>query len=120
VKDSDGKKLRLKGAIYRKGWKPNTAEPEESEEEQREKTRKTIARLEQDLERVLEKRGAYNRKRYPPKWPNIEQQFRLVLPEKQEAVDHDRNGKDAQSVFDPPGAELRRQTGDLRPEAENA
>jgi hypothetical protein len=120
VKDPEsGKKLRFKGSIYREGWTPMTVESEENEEEERGKTRKIIARLEQDLERVLEKRGNYNRKRYPPKWPDIEQQLRLVLPEKQEALNHDRIGKDAQSVFDPVGAELQRPTGDLRPKAEN-
>jgi hypothetical protein len=120
VKDPEsGKKLRFKGAIYREGWTPKTAEPEESEEERWEKTRNIIARLEQDLERVLEKRGTYNRKRYPSKWADVEQQSRLVLPEKQEALNHDRNGKDAQPDLDPTGAEPRRQTGDLRPKAEN-
>jgi hypothetical protein len=119
MEPESGKKLRFKGTIYRENWTPKTATAEESEDVQQEKTRKIIARLEQDLERVLEKRGDCNRKRYPPKWPDIEQQSRLVLPEKKEALDHDRNRKDAQSVFDPPGAELQRQTDPLRPEAEN-
>jgi hypothetical protein len=120
VKDPEnGKRLRFKGAIYRVGWTPKTAEPEESEEERLEKTRKLIARLEQELVRVLEKRSDCNRRRYPSKWLDREQQSRLVLPEKQEALDHDRNGKDAQSVFDPPGAELQRTAGNLRPQAEN-
>jgi hypothetical protein len=120
VKDPEsGKKLRFKGTIYREGWTPRSAEPEENEEEGREKTRKIIARLEQDLVRVWEKRGNYNSKRYPAKWPDIEQQLRLVLPEKQETLNHDGIGKDAQSVFDPVGAELQRPAGDLRPEAEN-
>lgn len=120
VKDSSGKKLRLKGAFYREGWTPKTVEPEESEEEKREKTRKTIAHLEQDLARVLGKLGDYNRKRYPPKWGAIEEQSRLALPEKQEIPHHDRNGKDAESVFDPLGAEHERTAGALRHEAENA
>ncbi|MDR2054593.1 MAG: relaxase/mobilization nuclease domain-containing protein, partial [Desulfovibrio sp.] len=120
VKDPEsGKKLRFKGGIYYEGWTPRTVEPEENEEEQPEKTRAIIARLEQDLVRVLEKRGNYNRKRYPPKWPDIEQQSRLVPPEKQETLNHDGIGKDAQSVFDPVGAELPRPAGDPRPEAEN-
>ncbi|MDR2819173.1 MAG: relaxase/mobilization nuclease domain-containing protein [Desulfovibrio sp.] len=121
VKDPEsGKKLRFKGSIYRENWTPRTAEPEENEEEGREKTRKIIARLEQELERVLEKRGNYNRKRYSLKWADIEQQFRLVLPEKQEALNHDRNGTDAQPVFDPIGTERERPAGGLRPEAENS
>ncbi len=121
VKDPEsGKKLRLKGAFYREGWTPRKAEPDESEEEKQEKTRKIIVRLENDLERVLEKRGNYNKKRYPPRWMHIEQQHRLVLPEKQEMPDHDGNGKDTQSVFDPPGAEYQRPVDALRHEAEDA
>jgi hypothetical protein len=120
VKDPEsGKKLRFKGGIYREEWTPKTVEPEENEEEKREKTRKNLVRLEQDLARVLEKRGNCNRKRYPPKWTLIEQQARLVLPEKQETLNHDRNGTDAQSVFDPVGTERGRPAGGLRPEAEN-
>jgi hypothetical protein len=120
VKDPEsGKKLRFKGAIYHEGWTPKIVEPEESEDERREKTRKIIARLEQDLGRVWEKRGNCNRKRYPPKWAHIEQQSRLVLPEKQETPHHDRNGTDAQSVFDPVGTERGGPAGGLRPEAEN-
>jgi hypothetical protein len=114
VKDPEsGKKLRMKGAFYRGGWTPRTIEPDEDEEEKREKPRKTIARLEHDLARVLEQRGNYNKKRYPPRWMHSEQQLRLTLPEKKEAH-HDRNGTDAQSVFDPPGAELQRAAGNIR------
>ena len=119
VLPESGKKLRFKGAIYREGWTPRSAIEEESDEERQEKTRKIIAHLERDLERVLEKRSACNHKRYPVKWPDIEQQFRLVLPEKMEVLDHDRIGTDTQSVFDSPGAEHQRETGALRPEAEN-
>lgn len=118
IKTQGGDKLRVKGTIYREEWTPKVVIEEESEERQREKTRKVIARLEQDLERVLEKRGNCNRKRYPPKWSHIEQDPRLALPEKKEALDHDRNGTDAQSVFDPIGTELQRQAGALRPAAE--
>jgi hypothetical protein len=121
VKDPEsGKKLRFKGGIYREEWMPRTVEPEESEEERQEKTRKTLARLEQDLVRVLEKRGNCNRKRYPPKWAHIEQQSRLVLPEKKEIPHHDRNGKDTQSVFDPVGTEHQRQIDALRRTSENS
>ena len=119
IKTQGGDKLRFKGTIYREEWTPKVVIEEENEEERRGKTRKVIARLEQDLERVLEKRARCNRKRYPPKWPYIEQNLRLVLPEKKEALNHDRNGKDAQSVVDPIGTELRRQAGALRPASEN-
>ena len=119
IKTASGGKLRFKGTIYREEWTPKVVIEEKNEDERREKTRKVIARLEQDLKRVLEKRGSYNRKRYPPKWPRIEQDHRLVLPEKKEALAHDRNGTDAQSVFDPIGTELRRQAGALRPASEN-
>lgn len=119
IKAVNGDKLRFKGTIYREEWTPKVVIEEESEEQRREKTRKVIARLEQGLERVLEKRGSYNQKCYPPRWPHIEQNPRLVLPEKKEALDHDRNGTDARAVFDPIGTELRRQAGDLRPAAEN-
>ena len=118
VKDPEsGKKLRFKGAMYREGWTPHTPELEESEEVRREKTRNIIARLEQDLVRVLAKRGECNKKRYPPKWPDSEQP-QILLPEKQEIAHHDRNRTDAQSVFDPLGAELQCQTDNLRPQAE--
>ena len=120
VKDPvSGKKLRFKGALYREDWTPRTAEPEESEEERQEKTRKIILRLEHDLVRVLEKRGECNRKRYSPKWPDNDHP-RLVLPEKQEPLPHDRDRTDTQSVFDPVGAEPRRPADDLRHTAENA
>jgi hypothetical protein len=69
---------------------------------------------------VWEKRGNCNRKRYLPKWAHIEQQARLVLPEKQETPHHDRNGTDAQSVFDPIGTERGRPAGGLRSEVENS
>ena len=119
IKTQGGDKLRFKGTIYREEWTPKVVIEEENEEERRGKTRKVIARLEQDLERVLEKRARCNRKRYPPKWPYIEQNLRLVLTEKKEAMNHDRNGKDAQSVVDPIGTELGRQAGALRPASEN-
>jgi len=62
MEPESGKKLRFKGAIYRENWTPKTIIEEESEEERQEKTRKIIANLEKDLDRVLEKRGEYNRK----------------------------------------------------------
>ena len=121
IKDPvSGKKLRFKGAMYREGWTPRTPEPEESEEVRWEKTRSIIARLEQDLVRVLAKRGECNKKRYPPKWPDKEQKNRLALPEKQEIAHHDRDRTDAQPDLDPAGTEPRRQTDNLRPQAESA
>jgi hypothetical protein len=119
MEPESGQKIRFKGTIYRESWTPRVIVEDESAEEKQEKTRKIIANLEQDLVHVLEKRSACNRKRYPSKWANIEPQFRLVLPEKQEASHHDRNGKNTQSIFDPLGAEFQRQTDNLRSAAEN-
>jgi len=118
MEPESGKRLRFKGTIYRENWTPKTDIEEEDEATRQEKTRKIIANLEHDLAGVLEKRSACNRKRYPLKWADIEQQFRLVLPEKQE-TEHDRNRTDAEPDFDPTGTELQRKTDDLRPAAEN-
>ena len=119
VMPESGQKLRFKGTIYREQWTPRVALEDENEEERQEKTRKIIVVLEHDLVRVLEKRGECNRKRYPSKWPNSEKQFRLVLPKKEE-IPHDRNRANSRPDPDPAGAELQRQTDDLRHAAENA
>ena len=119
VMPESGQKLRFKGTIYREQWTPRVALEDENEEERQEKTRKIIVVLEHDLVRVLEKRGECNRKRYPSKWPNSEKQFRLVLPKKEE-IPHDRNRANSRPDPDPTGAELQRQTDNLRHAAENA
>ena len=118
VMPESGQKLRFKGTIYREQWTSRAPATEENEEERQEKTRKIIAALEHDLVRVLEKRGECNRKRYPSKWLH-EKQSRLVLPKKEE-IPHDRNRANSRPDPDPAGAELQRQTDNLRHAAENA
>jgi hypothetical protein len=122
VKDPEnGEKLRFKGGIYAEAWTPKTAkDPEEEETEQarQEKTLRTVARLEQELERVLEKRMACNRKRYPAKWSEIEPQFLLNLPKKE--ATHDRDGTNAEPDPETGGGKLQRQTDGLQQSAGKA
>ncbi|MDR3237488.1 MAG: hypothetical protein LBT84_03205 [Spirochaetia bacterium] len=115
VKDPvSGQKLRFKGGIYAEAWTPKAAKDpkEETEQARREETLRTVARLEQELERVLEKRMNCNHKRYPAKWVN-EANFLLSLPKK-EALSHDRDGTDAEPDPETDGGKLHRQTDGLQ------
>ena len=118
VKAGNGDKLRFKGGINREEWTPKAVIEEETEEERRETARKQVARLEPELERVIAKRANCNHKRYPAKWAT-EAENALTLPQPKKEMNHDRNGKDAQSGFDPAGTERRCATDGLQPEAGN-
>ena len=111
VKDpQSGEKLRLKGGIYAERWTIQTSEPEPEIDPQ-----ERITRLEADLSRVIEKRSLCNVKRYPRKKPDIEPEHILTLPKMQEALNHDRNGKDAQPDIDENGTDVQRKTDGIRP-----
>jgi hypothetical protein len=111
VKDPDsGEKLRLKGGIYAAQWTAKTAEPEPDIDPQ-----ERIIRLEADLCRVIETRSLCNSKRYPRKKPDVEPEHILTLPKMQEALNHDRNRKDAQPDIDEDGTDVQRQTDGIRP-----
>ena len=68
VVPKSGLKIRLKGGIFSEAWKPKKQSPEEVCPVKQE-AQKRISRLEEELERVLEKRKCNNRKRYPARWP---------------------------------------------------
>lgn len=79
-----GMKLRFRGGIYSESWKPaEKTSIDESEEDQKQKAKLRIERLEQDYERVIAKRAACNNKRYPLRWMKIEDREKLKLPEKE-------------------------------------
>jgi hypothetical protein len=113
VKDPEsGMKMRFKGGIYAEGWRPRTEpEIEETEEEQREKARRNVIRLQLQLEAVVDKRAACNKKRYPVKWANIESEHLLILPQIQEDMHHDRDRKNADPNIEAPGRQLQRPAG---------
>ena len=67
VPDS-GLKIRLKGGIFLETWKPKEESIEEEVRPVKLELPKRIASLEEELERVLEKRKRINRKRYPARW----------------------------------------------------
>jgi hypothetical protein len=90
----------------------NEAE-EETEQERREKALRNVSRLEWEFARVMEKRKHCDHKRYPVKWADVEPEFFLALPEK-EALEHDRDGTDAEPDTETDGGELRCQTGSLQ------
>jgi hypothetical protein len=111
VKDPDsGEKLRLKGGIYAAQWTAKTAEPEPDIDPQ-----ERIIRLEADLCRVIETRSLCNSKRYPRKKSDIEPEQLLTLPKMQEALNHDRNGTNAQPDIDEDGTDVQRPTDGIRP-----
>ena len=63
-----GLKIRLKGGIFAEAWKSKEQSSEEEVCSVKLELPKRIASLEEDLERVLEKRKRINRKRYPARW----------------------------------------------------
>ena len=72
IKDPEsGEKLRLKGGIYAEHWKFELAGRENENQDRAgaagigKSDPETVRRLEQELERVVEKRAQYNRNRYP-------------------------------------------------------
>ena len=69
VVPKSGLKIRLKGGIFSEAWKPKKQSPAEEVRPVKQEAQKRISRLEEELERVLEKRKCNNRKRYPARWP---------------------------------------------------
>ena len=68
VVPESGLKIRLKGGIFAEAWKPKEESHEEEVRFVKLKLPKRLASLEEELERVLEKRKRINRKRYPARW----------------------------------------------------
>ena len=68
VVPESGLKIRLKGGIFAEVWRPKEMSSEEEVRPVKQKVQKRISRLEEELERVLEKRKRINRKRYPARW----------------------------------------------------
>lgn len=88
VKDPEsGEKLRLKGGIYAEHWKLDLA-GRARESQGRAGTAgvgssdpATVQRLEQELERIVEKRAQYNRGRYPQRYRGHGNEHHFPLPE---------------------------------------
>ena len=68
VVPESGLKIRLKGGIFAEAWKSKEQSFEEGVRPVKLKQPERIASLEEELERVLEKRKHINRKRYPVRW----------------------------------------------------
>ena len=88
VKDPDsGEKLRLKGGIYAEHWKFELAGRENEGPDGTGAPRDgipdpaTVRRLEQELERIIEKRAQYNRNRYPQRYRGHGNEHHFSLPE---------------------------------------
>jgi hypothetical protein len=122
VKDPEsGMKMRFKGGIYAEGWRPHEEpEIEETAEEQRETARRNVIRLQLQLEAIVAKRAACNKKRYPVKWAHIEQEDLLILPQIQEDIHHDRDRKDADPDFEATGRQLQRPDAGFQQETGDA
>ena len=116
IAPGSGMKMRFRGGFYAKSWTPKAALEEEPEEKKDETARRRVARLQQDFERVIEKRAACNIKRYPAKWNAIPQEKALLLPRIQEDTLHDRNRTDADAEPETDGGELQRPADGLRHE----
>ena len=102
VVPNSGLKIRLKGGIFSEAWKPKKQSPAEEVRPVKLELPKHIASLEEELERVLEKRKLINRKRYPVRWSeqaeNIED--RIINERKRtpayRGVEKDGSGKSAE------------------------
>ncbi|MCL2122856.1 MAG: relaxase/mobilization nuclease domain-containing protein [Desulfovibrionaceae bacterium] len=88
VKDPDsGEKLRLKGGIYAEHWKFDYAGRAHQGQDRagrsgdREPDPATVRELEQELDRIIENRALYNRKRYPQQYRGIGKEHHFPLPE---------------------------------------
>ena len=106
IAPDSGMKMRFKGGFYARDWMPKAAPEEESEE--KETVQRNVARLQQDFERVIEKRAACNIKRYSAKWKQLPDEEALLLPRIQEDTLHDRNRTDADAKPETDGGELQR------------
>ena len=80
IAPDSGMKMRFRGGFYARCWTPKDIPEEESEEKKKETARRMVARLQQDFERVIEKRAACNIKRYPAKWKQLPDEEALLLP----------------------------------------
>lgn len=109
-------KMRFRGGFYARDWTPKIAQEEESEEKKIGTARRMVARLQQDFERVIEKRAACNIKRYPAKWKQLPDEEALLLPRILEDTLHDRNRTDADAEPETDGGELQRPADGLRHE----
>ena len=105
---NSGMKMRFRGGFYARDWTPKAAPEEESEEKKKETVQRNVTRLQQDFERVIEKRTACNIKRYPAKWKQLPDEEALLLPRIQEDTLHDRNRTDADAKPETDGGELQR------------
>lgn len=108
IAPDSGMKMRFRGGFYARCWTPKDIPEEESEEKKKETARRMVARLQQDFERVIEKRAACNVKRYPAKWKQLPHEEALLLPQLQEDTIHDRNRTDADAESETNGGELQR------------
>lgn len=108
IAPNSGMKMRFRGGFYARDWTPKAAPEEESEEKKKETEQHNIVRLQQDFERVIEKRTACNIKRYPAKWKQLPHEEALLLPQLQEETIHDRNRTDADAKPETDGGELQR------------
>ena len=79
-----GLKIRLKGGIFAETWKPKEQSFEEEVRPVKQELPKRLASLEEELERVLEKRKRINRKRYPARWPE-------QTENRKDSIIHERN-----------------------------
>ena len=68
VVPESGLKIRLKGGIFVEGWHSKEDASKEEVRPNKQELQKRIISLEEELERVLEKRKRINRKRYPARW----------------------------------------------------
>ena len=127
IAPGSGMKMRFRGGFYAKSWTPKAAleapakpfEPEEEPEEKKDETaRRRVARLQQDFERVIEKRAACNTKRYPAKWTQLPREEALLLPRLQKDTIHDRNRTDVDAKSETDGGKLQRPADSLQHEAE--
>ena len=105
---NSGMKMRFRGSFYARDWTPKAAPEEESEEKKKETVQRNVTRLQQDFERVIEKRTTCNIKRYPAKWKQLPDEEALLLPRIQEDTLHDRNRTDADAKPETDGGELQR------------
>ena len=108
IAPDSGMKMRFKGGFYARDWTPKTAPEEESEEKKKETAQRNVTRLQQDFERVIEKRTTCNIKRYPTKWKQLPDEEALLLPRIQEDTFHERNRTDADAKPETDGGELQR------------
>lgn len=88
VKDPEsGEKLRLKGGIYAEHWKLEITGREIEGQDRAgaagvgKSDPATIRRLEQELERIVQKRAQYNRGRYPQRNHRYGKEYHFPLPE---------------------------------------